>query len=67
MQFVFDIYEDEGILMIILAVIALELIVCGYQLILCIIGLDFDQGLMAVKYIFEKVKLQCIVIVYDKQ
>lgn len=65
-QFVFDIYEDEGILMVILVFISLEIIECGYELVFCIIGLDSMQGLVVGNYIVS-LNFECVVIVYDKQ
>lgn len=53
--------------MIILLVIVLEIILCGYKLIFCMIGLDNMQGLVVGKFIVECYKDKIIVVLYDKQ
>ncbi|WAT40427.1 high-affinity branched-chain amino acid ABC transporter substrate-binding protein LivK [Klebsiella michiganensis] len=63
----YEIYEDEGILMISPGATNPELTQRGYQYIMRTAGLDSSQGPTAAKYIMETVKPQRIAIIHDKQ
>lgn len=63
----YEIYEDEGVIMITPAATNADLTTRGYQMVLRTTGLDSDQGPTAAKFIMEDIKPTRIAVVHDKQ
>ncbi|MGW7064764.1 high-affinity branched-chain amino acid ABC transporter substrate-binding protein [Streptomyces sp. NPDC054904] len=62
-----DIYEDEGVILIMPGATSPEITVRGYQLVFRTVGLDSTQGPAAGSYIADHVKPKAVAVLHDKQ